>query len=160
MNAFLDFVGVVNRQLQKRGDHRFVSVNSSGWIRSDTLSPDTSAGLLHLCRPSSGQSHLRLARVHARVLVLPEFERLTLGLRQVVSLPKPLDATSASFTNEQCFTSISENLPSCISRMSDLAVYTTTKRADFTNFPLRNQNHFLNLPYTMSALIDGSMCPG
>jgi hypothetical protein len=31
----------------------------------------------------------------------------------------------------QCFTSISQNLPSCISRISDLAVYTTTKRAEF-----------------------------
>jgi hypothetical protein len=27
MNAFLDFVGVVNRQLQKKHDHRFVSVS-------------------------------------------------------------------------------------------------------------------------------------
>jgi hypothetical protein len=27
MNAFLDFVGVVNRQLRKKHDHRFVSVS-------------------------------------------------------------------------------------------------------------------------------------
>ena len=31
MNAFLDFVGVINRQLQKRHDHRFVSVSVTAY---------------------------------------------------------------------------------------------------------------------------------
>jgi len=32
MNAFLDFVDVVNRQFQKRGDYRFVSVSVTAYV--------------------------------------------------------------------------------------------------------------------------------